>query len=67
MPASLPYHVYLDLDVINNDFSSSPPPLLKFEETRNAPFLDGSSSDYFVLLYVSQYKLRTHYLYSFLK
>ena len=47
MPASLPYHVYLDLDVINNDFSSSPPPLLKFEETRNAPFLDGSSSDYF--------------------
>ena len=47
MTASLPYHVYLDLDVINNDFSSSPPPLLKFEETRNAPFLDGSSSDYF--------------------
>ena len=47
MPA-LPYHVYLDLDVVNNNFSASDkPPLLRFEETRNAPFLDGDSSDYF--------------------
>ena len=43
----LPYHAYLDLDVINNDFSRSAPPLLKFEETRNAPFLGGDSSEYF--------------------
>ena len=47
MQPSLPYHVYLDLDVINNDYSSNTPPPLKFEENRNAPFLDGSSADYF--------------------
>ena len=47
MPPSLPYHVYLDLDVVNNDYSSNKPPPLKFEENRNAPFLDGSSADYF--------------------
>ena len=47
MAPSLPYHVYLDLDVVNNDFSSITPPPLKFEENRNAPFLDGSSADYF--------------------
>ena len=46
MPSS-PYHVYLDLDVINNDYSSSSPPQLRFEESRNAPFLDGDSKDYF--------------------
>mgnify|MGYP007128963429 CR=1 FL=1 len=43
-----PHHVYLDLDVINNDYtrvgSSSH---LRFEEIRNTPFLDGDSSDYF--------------------
>ena len=44
---SLPYHVYLDLDVINNDYSSNSPPQLRFEESRNAPFLDGDSKDYF--------------------
>ena len=36
-------HIYLDLDVVNN----SPPPLLRFEETRNSPFLLGDSSEYF--------------------
>ena len=44
---SLPYHVYMDLDVINNDFTSPTPPLLRFEEIRDAPFLDGDSADYF--------------------
>ena len=34
----LPYHVYLDLDVCNNDFASDTPPKLRFEETRNHPF-----------------------------
>ena len=43
----LPYHVYMDLDVINNDYISTTPPQLRFEETRNQPFLDGDSSDYF--------------------
>ena len=40
--------MYLDLDVINNDYtrvgSSSH---LRFEEIRNTPFLGGDSSDYF--------------------
>ncbi len=45
MPSS-PYHVYLDLVVINNDCSSNSPPQLRFEESRNAPFLDGDSKDY---------------------
>ena len=31
-------HIYVDLDVINNDYVN-PPPLLKFEDTRNIPFL----------------------------
>ena len=47
-PCNLPYHVYHDLNVINNDFSGNSAPLLRFEETRNAPFLDGDSCDYFV-------------------
>ena len=42
-----PYHIYMDLDVINNDYQSSKHPHLRFEETRNTPFLDGDSSDYF--------------------
>lgn len=47
-PFSLPYHVYLDLDVINNDYDSNTGVPLKFEETRNAALLDGDSSEYFV-------------------
>ena len=45
---SQPYHIYLDLDVLNNDVESGaqPHPLV-FEETRNTPFLDGDSSNYF--------------------
>ena len=43
-----PHHVYLDLDVINNDYNhNGTPPYLRFEETRNTPFLDGDSSEYF--------------------
>ena len=42
-----PYHVYLDLDVINNDYKhDGSPPYLRFEEIRNTPFLDGDSSEY---------------------
>ena len=42
-------HVYLDLDIINNDqYSNDDPPVLRFEETRNSPFLDGDSSEYYV-------------------
>ena len=43
-----PYHVYLDLDVISNDYKhDGSPPYLRFEEIRNTPFLDGDSSEYF--------------------
>ncbi len=37
----------MDLDVINNDFSSVTKPQLRFEETRNTSFLPGDSADYF--------------------
>ena len=43
-----PHHVYLDLDVINNDYKrDGAPPYQRFEEIRNTPFLDGDSSAYF--------------------
>ena len=43
-----PYHVYLELDVINNDYTSNGSrPYLRFEEIRNTPFLDGDSVEYF--------------------
>jgi hypothetical protein len=42
-----PYHVYMDLDVVNNDYTSQSKPQLRFEETRNTPFLPGDSADYF--------------------
>jgi len=43
-----PFHVYLDLDVRNDDVETvtSPPPL-NFDETRLQPFLMGDASDYF--------------------
>ena len=43
-----PFHVYLDLDVRNDDVetATSPPPL-NFDETRLQPFLMGDASDYF--------------------
>ena len=43
-----PYHIYLDLDVLNNSVASgAQPQQLVFEETRNTPFLDGDASEYF--------------------
>ena len=42
-----PYHVYLDLDVINNDYENKGYPYLRFEEIKNNPFLEGDSSEYF--------------------
>ena len=42
-----PYHVYMDLDVMNNDYNATSKPQLRFEETRNTPFLPGDSADYF--------------------
>ena len=43
-----PHHVYLDLDIINNDYTTNGArPHLRFEEIRNTPFLDGDSAEYF--------------------
>ena len=42
-----PHHVYLDLDVINNNENNKVLPSLRFEEIRNTPSLDGDSSEYF--------------------
>ena len=42
-----PYHVCMDLDAINSDYNATSKPPLRFEETRNTPFLPGDSADYF--------------------
>ena len=42
-----PHHIYLDLDVINNNENNKVLPSLRFEEIKNTPFLDGDSSEYF--------------------
>ena len=43
-----PYHVYLDLDVINNDYKhNGASPYRRFKEIRSTPFLQGDSSEYF--------------------
>ena len=42
-------HIYVDLDIVNTSQNNNqPPPILRFEETRNAPFLPGDSAEYFV-------------------
>ena len=41
------HHVYLDLDVINNNENNKLVSTLRFEEIWNTPFLDGDSSEYF--------------------
>ena len=46
--SSEPTHIYVDLDILNNDQTTNDdPPHLRFEETRNAPFVDGDTKDYF--------------------
>ena len=48
---SKPFHVYLDLDVLNNNTDpTAPAPALSFGETRTQPFLDGTAEDYFVAI-----------------
>ena len=39
--------MYLDLDVINNGYENKGYPILRFEETKNNPHLEGDSSAYF--------------------
>ena len=48
MSHSFDTHFYVDLDIVNHgQTNNSPHPLLRFEETRNSPFLPGDSSEYF--------------------
>ena len=55
---SKPYHIYMDLEVRNDDvYSTSSPPPLSFEETRLQPFLDGDASDYFCT--IARFTLQT--------
>ena len=57
------HHVYLDLDVLNNDYKrDGAPPYLRFEEIRNMPYLDGDNSEYFCSImpfYDSDWKYAT--------
>ena len=43
---SKPIHSYLDLDVVNNNLTTSSSPMLTFQDNRNSPFLEGDSSEY---------------------
>ena len=55
---SRPYHIYMDLEVRNDDvYSMSSPPPLSFEETRLQPFLNGHASDYFCT--IARFTLQT--------
>ena len=55
-----PYHVYMDLDVMNNDYNATSKPQLRFEETRNTPFLPGDSADYFCSIVRYKYSNGQH-------
>ena len=55
---SFPFHIYVDLDVSNDDLNpTSQPPQLSFEVTRNHPFLEGNASNYFVT--ISRFSIQT--------
>ena len=61
-----PYHVYLDLDVINNDYTSNGlRPYLRFEEIRNTPFVGGDSVEYFCSIVLFLFRQGTPYRCSF--
>ena len=43
-----PTHIYVDLDIVNNDQTTNDdPPLLRFEETRNSPYINDNSAKYY--------------------
>ena len=55
---TFPFHIYVDLDVTNDDLNpTSQPPQLSFEVTRNHPFLEGNASNYFVT--ISRFSIQT--------
>ena len=62
--ASQPFHVYYDLDIVNNDTTgTNPPPILRFNEIRNSPYLM-SPENYFMT--VARFTLMTPSLPSFI-
>lgn len=41
-------HIYVDLDIVNNDQTTNEnPPQLHFQETRNSPYIEGNSANYY--------------------
>ena len=56
---TMPFHIYLDLEVRNDDtvITGRPPPPLSFEETRTQPFLGGDASEYFCT--IARFTLQT--------
>jgi hypothetical protein len=64
LDSTQPYHVYYDLDIINNDTTGlSPPPNLAFNEVRNSPYLM-SPENYFMS--VVRFSLQTPSLPNFI-
>ena len=57
-----PYHVYMDLDVMNNDYNSTSKPHLRFEETRNTPFYHATVQTTSAVLFASIFKRATRSL-----
>jgi hypothetical protein len=52
-----PFHIYYDIDIVNNDTNSNnPPPQLRFNEIRNSPYLS-SPENYFMS--VTRFSLQT--------
>ena len=56
---TMPFHIYLDLEVRNDDIATAgrAPPPLSFEEARTQPFLDGDASEYFCT--IARFTLQT--------
>ena len=57
-----PYHVYMDLDVINNDYNSTSKPQLRFEEPRNTPLYKATVQTTSAVLFASIFKRATRSL-----
>ena len=53
--------MYMDLDVLNDDYATGVSQPLRFEEARNTPFLDGDSVDYCCSVVRLQSRLGTLY------
>ena len=58
-----PYHVYMDLDVMNNDYNSTSKPQLRFEETtKKLRFYQATVQTTSAVLFASIFKRATRSL-----